>query len=43
MKIDIQILTEQQISEMTELISVFQKVFEMDEFIYPNENHLKKN
>ncbi|AXE21027.1 AAC(3)-I family aminoglycoside 3-N-acetyltransferase [Runella rosea] len=42
MKIDIQILTEQQIGEMTELISVFQKVFEMDEFIYPNENHLNK-
>jgi aminoglycoside 3-N-acetyltransferase I len=42
MKIDIQILTDKDVNELTELISVFEVVFEMDKFVYPDKKYLER-
>ena len=42
MKIEIQILSDQDAGELTELISVFEEVFEMRKFNYPDEKYLKE-
>lgn len=40
MKTDIKILTKNDLSELTALISVFEEVFEMENFVFPDKNHL---
>ncbi|MEZ4772016.1 MAG: GNAT family N-acetyltransferase [Bacteroidia bacterium] len=40
MNIEIQILTEKDTPELTSLISVFEVVFEMDPFVYPDKKYL---
>ncbi len=41
MKIDFQILNEKDVNDLTELISVFEVVFEMDKFVYPDKKYLE--